>query len=151
MQSVSSCRPRDLIDESRSFIVRCRLGWPAHFVELANFYQVSVQALIKRLEALKRLPYGTWERLKEEGFKVRRAQEMLNLNPQATVVEGMPRHYVTMAVYAFRKGLITEGELARLLRVDRLTAREEVQRHTDPLHSEEEGFVGTNQTSESVL
>lgn len=44
------------------------------------------------------------------------------------------------AVYAFRKGLITEGELARLLRVDRLTAREEVQRHTDPLHSEEEGF-----------
>ena len=113
----------------------------AHFVELANFYQVSVQALIKRLEALKRLPYGTWERLKEEGFKVRRAQEMLNLNPQATVVEGMPRHYVTMAVYAFRKGLITEGELARLLRVDRLTAREEVQRHTDPLHSEEEGFA----------
>lgn len=113
----------------------------AHFVELANFYQVSVQALIKRLEALKRLPYGTWERLKEEGFKVRRAQEMLNLSPQATLVEGMPRHYVTMAVYAFRKGLITEGELARLLRVDRLTAREEVQRHTDPLHSEEEGFA----------
>lgn len=113
----------------------------AHFVELASFYQVSVQALIKRLEALKRLPYGTWERLKEEGFKVRRAQEMLNLTPQAAIAEGMPRHYVTMAVYAFKKGLITEGELARLLRIDRLTAREEVQRHTDPLHSEEEGFA----------
>jgi Zn-dependent peptidase ImmA (M78 family)/DNA-binding XRE family transcriptional regulator len=113
----------------------------AHFVELASFYQVSVQALIKRLEALKRLPYGTWERLKEEGFKVRRAQEMLNLTPEAVIAEGMPRHYVTMAVYAFKKGLITEGELARLLRVDRLTAREEVQRHTDPLHSEEDGFA----------
>jgi Zn-dependent peptidase ImmA (M78 family)/transcriptional regulator with XRE-family HTH domain len=113
----------------------------AHVCDLANTYGVSVQALIRRLESLKRLPYGTWERLKAEGFKVRKAQEMLGLAPNVAPADAMPRQYVTMAVYAFNKGILSEGELARYLRVDRLRAREEVERLSDPIHSEEEEFA----------
>lgn len=113
----------------------------AHICELASVYQVSVQALIRRLESLKRLPYGTWERLKAEGLKVRKAQAMLGIDTGAGVTEATPRHYLTMAVYAFRKGMISEGELARLLRVDRLTAREGLDRLPDPVHVEEEEFA----------
>lgn len=113
----------------------------AHICELASFYQVSVQALIKRLETLKRLPTGTWELLKEEGFKVRHAQELLGINVQSSVAEAMPTHYVRMAVYAYQRGLISEGELARFLRIDRLSAREEIQRHPNPIHAEEEQFA----------
>jgi predicted HTH domain antitoxin len=53
----------------------------------------------------------------------------------------MTRQYVTMAVYAFKKGLISEGELARYLRVDRLTAREQVEKHSERIHAEEEEFT----------
>lgn len=108
---------------------------------LANVYQVSVQALILRLENLKRLPYGTWDKLKAEGFKVRKAQEILRIDASSAVTETMPRQYLTMAVYAFKKGLISEGELARYLRVDRLTAREQVDKYSDQIHSEEEEFT----------
>jgi Zn-dependent peptidase ImmA (M78 family)/DNA-binding XRE family transcriptional regulator len=113
----------------------------AHICDLANIYQVSVQALILRLENLKRLPYGTWDKLKAEGFKVRKAQEILGIDAASAVTETMPRQYVTMAVYAFKKGLISEGELARYLRVDRLTAREQVEKHSERIHAEEEEFT----------
>ncbi len=52
----------------------------AHVCALADLYQVSVQALVLRLEELRRLPNGTWARLEEEGFKVRSAQQVLGID-----------------------------------------------------------------------
>jgi len=113
----------------------------AHICELAALYQVSVQALVKRLETLKRLPAGTWERLIAEGFKVRTAQKQLGIDPSSRQNERFPRHYVVMAIYAHRKGLISEGQFARFLRVDRLAARTLLQSESYTLHSEEELFA----------
>ena len=52
---------------------------------------------------------------------------MPGIQTSTGVVDTMPRHYLTMAVYAFRKGMISEGELAAFLRCDRVSAREIVQ------------------------
>ncbi|HMF90253.1 MAG TPA: XRE family transcriptional regulator [Candidatus Angelobacter sp.] len=113
----------------------------AHICELANLYRVSVQALVKRLENMKRLPNGTWERLIAEGFKVRTAQRQLGIDVSSSQTDRFPRHYTVMAAYAFRHGLISEGQLARFLRVDRLTARALLESKPYEFHSEEELFA----------
>jgi Zn-dependent peptidase ImmA (M78 family) len=95
----------------------------AQICTLADLYQVSVQALIIRLEKLKRLPVGTWERLDTEGFKARRAQQLLGI--KATIHEAhlLPKRYMNLAVLAYEKGDLSEGQLSRFLRTDRVSAR----------------------------
>jgi Zn-dependent peptidase ImmA (M78 family)/DNA-binding XRE family transcriptional regulator len=111
-----------------------------NIVELAGLYGVSVQALVRRLEALKRLPHGTWERLIAEGFKVREAQDLLGVKT-ADAEHQLSSHYLRMAFYAYSKGSISEGELSRFLRMDRVSAREMAAKQTIPLHNEDEQFA----------
>lgn len=115
----------------------------AHICELASVYNVSVQAMVRRLENLKRLPNGTWQRLIAEGFKVRQAQQHLGISV-VDIVPRFPTHYRLMALYAVRAGLISEGEFARFLRVDRLEARKIAESEPYKIHSEEEGFAFYN-------
>lgn len=69
--------------------------------------------------------------LKARGFSHKKARERLGLSalgeepPQL-----LPERYCQLAVRAFQKELITEGQLARFLRVDRLKAREIVERES---------------------
>ncbi len=90
---------------------------------LANLYQVSVQALVIRLEKLRRFPTGTWDSLSAEGFKPRQAQQILGINANPPIENGLPRRYISLAVSAYEKEEISEGQLAKLLRTDRVTAR----------------------------
>jgi Zn-dependent peptidase ImmA (M78 family)/DNA-binding XRE family transcriptional regulator len=90
---------------------------------LANLYQVSVQALVIRLEKLRRFPIGTWDSLAAEGFKPRQAQQILGINSNPPLEDELPRRYVSLAVSAYEKEEISEGQLAKLLRTDRVTAR----------------------------
>lgn len=96
---------------------------PADLCTLAHYYGVSVQALDYRLEGLGLLPAGTWDKLKDRGFRVRKAQEELGLNEIPQRTDRVPLHYQHLAIEALDQGLITEGHFARLLRVDRLEAR----------------------------
>lgn len=100
----------------------------AQICSLADLYQVSVQALIIRLEKLKRLPVGTWDRLKEEGFKSRRAQQLLGLDAITHDEHLLPNRYLNLAVLAYEKGVLSEGQLSRFLRTDRVSARESVEK-----------------------
>src|SRR5262249_20933115 len=90
---------------------------------LADLYQVSVQALIIRLEKLHRLPTGTWDDLAAKGFKPRKAQEMLGIDINPPLKDALPRRFVYLAVSAYLNGDLSEGQLARILCVDRITAR----------------------------
>ena len=94
----------------------------AQICTLADLYQVSVQALILRLENLRRFPSGTWDRLQTEGFKPRRAQELLGIDANPPE-DNLPRRYVGLAVMAYERGELSEGQFARLLRTDRVSAR----------------------------
>lgn len=95
----------------------------ADICTLAHYYFVSVEALVLRLEDLKLLPTGTWDKLQLGGFKVREAQKQLGLAPIPSQDEMLPIRYQYLAVDAFDRGLISEGQLAGYLRIDRLDAR----------------------------
>ena len=111
----------------------------ADVCNLANLYQVSVQALVLRLEDLSRLPAGTWERLGAEGFKVLHAQKLLEIDANPPLRELMPPRYVSLAVVAYRKGLLSEGQLVRFLRTDRVSARLQVELLEHKIHVEDGG------------
>ncbi|NET54873.1 MAG: ImmA/IrrE family metallo-endopeptidase [Symploca sp. SIO2E6] len=96
---------------------------PTNLFTLAHYYGVSIQALVHRLEAMKLLPSGTWERLSDRGLKVRKVQEELGLEEIPQRTDMIPVHYQHLAIEALDQGLITEGRFADFLRVDRLEAR----------------------------
>lgn len=111
----------------------------AEVCRMANYYFVSMQAMTLRMEELRLLPAGTWERLQDRGFRVREAQDQLGLSPQPHDDQPIPIRYELLAVRAYEEGKLTEGELANLLRVDRVSARRTVRRLTHSPHLLDEG------------
>jgi Zn-dependent peptidase ImmA (M78 family)/transcriptional regulator with XRE-family HTH domain len=111
----------------------------AQICSLADLYQVSVQALIIRLEKLRRLPIGTWDKLREEGFKPRRAQQLLRIDLVSKEEYLLPKRYLNLAVLAHEKGLLSEGQLSRLLRTDRVSTREQIEKISTRFNSPAEG------------
>ena len=115
----------------------------AEVYRLANYYSVSVPAMMLRMEELRLLPGGAWERLRDRGFTVREVQEELGLPPRPHDDRLLPIRYELLAVRAFEEENLSEGELANLLRADRVSARRIVQRLTHSPHLLDEGKVGS--------
>ena len=111
----------------------------AEIVSLANLYRVSVQALVLRLENLRRLPAGTWQRLVTEGFEIRKAQQLLGIEAEGQIEDLFPQRYVSLATSAWRRGDLSEGQLAKFLCTDRLGARCIVEAFQHRIHSEHDG------------
>jgi len=99
---------------------------PADLGTLANYYGVSVEVLTRHLEDLKLLPTGIWDKLRHGGFRIREAQRQLGLEGITAPDEELPRRYQYLALAAFERAFITEGQLARFLRVNRLDARQAI-------------------------
>jgi hypothetical protein len=51
----------------------------------------------------------------------------------------LPQRYVALAMEAYRKGDLSEGQLARFLRTDRVSARLYVEEGRQGIHQEREG------------
>ena len=111
----------------------------ADVVGLAHLYGVSFQAMVRRLETLRRIPSGTWQRLSAEGFRVREAQRLLGIETELPPGDLLPQRYVSLAVEAFQKELLSEGLLARHLRTDRVSARSVVEDLARDIHQEDGG------------
>lgn len=99
----------------------------ADLCRLAHFYFVSVEAMAIRLESLGLIPKGVRDYLKESRFEVRRTSELLSLQQYRVTDQRFPDRYIFLAVQAYDRGEISEGELSSLLRCDRVTAREMVE------------------------
>jgi Zn-dependent peptidase ImmA (M78 family) len=95
----------------------------ADLLHLAQFFGVSVQAMCIRLEELKRLPIGTWDGLKSRGLKPDAARSVLGLVASNDNRQQLPQRYLVLAKRAYDAGLLSEGQLAKKLRTDRVTAR----------------------------
>jgi Zn-dependent peptidase ImmA (M78 family)/transcriptional regulator with XRE-family HTH domain len=95
---------------------------------LAHYYGVSVEAMTVRLEDLKLVPTGIWEKLQRGNFKIREAQAELGLGEIPCEDSELPIRYQNLTVIAFQQGLITEGRLSGYLRADRLSARNIVEK-----------------------
>ena len=95
---------------------------------LAHLYAVSMESMTRRLEELRLIPVGTWERLRQERFNVQEARHLLGIVPTVTDEDPLPPRFVALAVEAWQLGELSEGQLARYLRTDRLAAREAILR-----------------------
>jgi Zn-dependent peptidase ImmA (M78 family) len=96
---------------------------PADLIKLAHYYGVSFEAMIYRLEDMKLIPSGIYERLKERGFKIEEARNKLGLEKIPAQREKLPIRYQRLAVEAYHQELLSEGQLAHLLQTDRLDVR----------------------------
>ena len=101
---------------------------PADLLALAYFFFVSVEAITRRLEELDLVSSGTWDRLRQLGFRVREAQALLHLPARVPMEDALPIRYLLLAAEAFERGDLSEGQLARFLRTDRVQARRQVAR-----------------------
>ena len=83
---------------------------------------------MRRLENLGLVRRHAWDRLANAGFRVGEARQLLELASNPPDTELLPLRFRYLAVDAWSRGEISEGQLARLLRVDRTSARELVAR-----------------------
>ena len=96
----------------------------ADLLVLASEFGVSAQALILRLEDLRFLPAGEWDRISATRVDLMAAHRILSLPEPVRDVRRFSRRYVLLALDAYEQELITEHELAEYLELDRLAVRE---------------------------
>lgn len=95
---------------------------PRHLILLAHYLNVSEEALCRRLEDLRLLPGGTWDSLKDRGFSGKLVRDVLGDEARTTDTVVPPRLWL-LAALAHRRGLVSEDQLARILRMDLLEVR----------------------------
>jgi Zn-dependent peptidase ImmA (M78 family) len=110
----------------RRFTERCRAGkfTPVDLSDLAQAFGVSFQAMALRLEELRLLPRGSYEKILQSKL---RPQELRKhpapVRVPSTMRLGLPKRYVDLAVSAYDQELLSESEFAELLATDLVTAR----------------------------
>ncbi|SEJ83367.1 transcriptional regulator, XRE family [Sphingobium sp. AP50] len=101
-----------------------------HIIILAHAFGVSREAMVRRLEELGLTKAGTWDWFADHGgITDEQAREVLGEALPADAVKSDAARPVSMrmsllASEAWRRGLLSEGQLARLLHIDRVEARE---------------------------
>lgn len=113
----------------------------ADLCRLSHLYNVSVEAMAYRLEGLQLIPGGTIQHLRESRFEVRKAKEILELPVKPETNTPYPDRYIYLAVQAYEQAKISEGQLARFLDVDPVTAREVVDRVSQGTNVTDDGKV----------
>lgn len=131
--------PRDGLRHRYHGLAQSRRGdvTAADLLQLAHVYRVSLQAMALRLEDLRLLPAGTYDRLRDLGFRPGEAGRLLGMPREQPDQQLLPLRYRYLAVELFQQGELTEGQLARFLRTDRVGARDivaELAASTDVTH-----------------
>ncbi len=124
---------------------------PADLLHLADLYQVSLEALVRRLENLNLVRAHTWDRLVNQGFRVHEARDMLERAAMPADTETLPLRFRYLAVEAFLRGEISEGQFARFLRSDRTTARGLAMQLSHRISLDEDGVIADVEFDETAL
>lgn len=102
-----------------------------HVILLANYFKISREALVRGLEELKLARKGTWDWFKENGGITH--SDMIkvlgNDLDQSDPIKNEANKPLSlrlglMALQAWKRELLTEGQLSDLLKLDRITLRE---------------------------
>ncbi len=104
---------------------------PRHLILLAHAYHVSQEGMCRSLERLKLLPKGTFESLRDRGFSGDAVREVLG-DPAPESTLATPPRLALLAAEAYDAELLSEGQIADMLRIDRV----EVRRWLDALGGE---------------
>ncbi len=101
-----------------------------HVIVLAHFFGVSREAIVRRLEELALIKPGTWDWFQSNGgITDDQARQVLGdlSTPDSYKADAdrpTPLRLNLLATEVYRKGLLSEGQLARLLKLDRVEVRE---------------------------
>jgi Zn-dependent peptidase ImmA (M78 family)/DNA-binding XRE family transcriptional regulator len=109
-------RYRDMCEEQGKFSARS-------LVYLARSFYVAPEAMARRLEQLRLFKKGTFDALRMSGLDSSAVRRMVGESSAPEQPRLLPR-YTLIALEAYEKELISEGELARMLRIGRIEARE---------------------------
>jgi len=112
---------------------------PADVLALSHLYRVSFQAMTWRLEELKLLPPGTWERLSDQRFKPEKARALMGLSVPGPEIPNLPLRYRALGAKAYLDGQLSEGELAERLGMSRVEARQLVANLTSEPQQADDG------------
>jgi len=95
-----------------------------HVILLAHMFGVSREALVRRLEALKLARPGTWDWFQDHGgITDVQARQVLGDAAGQDSVPPVSQRLNLLAAEVWRRELLSEGQLARLLRMDRVALR----------------------------
>jgi Zn-dependent peptidase ImmA (M78 family) len=100
-----------------------------HVIVLAHYFGVSREAMVRRLEELGLTKAGTWDWFESfGGITDNQAQQVLGDlvgvdTPKAEAEQPTTLRLTLLAEEAFRRGLMSEGQLARMLHLDRVEVR----------------------------
>ena len=95
---------------------------PRHLILLAHQFHVSEEALCRRLEELSLVRAGMWESLRGRGFSGVHVREVLGDKVQVRQTFVSPRIWY-LASEAYRRDLLSEGQIAKRLGMDRVEVR----------------------------
>lgn len=101
-----------------------------HVIILSHYFSVSREAIIRRLEELALVPTGTWDWFQlNKGITDEQAKQVLgdligSDSQKADADRPVSLRLSLLAAEAYRKQLLSEGQLARLLCLDRIQVRE---------------------------
>ena len=107
---------QELVEVNRKFT-------PRHLGFMAAIFYVSIEAICRRLESLKLLPRGTFESLRDRGFTARAAQSVHEPGTEEPAVRPFRSRMMHLAASALFRGLLSEGQLSRMLDLDRVDVR----------------------------
>jgi Zn-dependent peptidase ImmA (M78 family) len=100
-----------------------------HVIILAHYFGVSREAIVRRLEELRLTKTGTWDWFESYGgITDEQARQVLGDlaaadNARMEAERPTALRLELLAEEAFRRGIMSEGQLARLLHLDRIELR----------------------------
>lgn len=97
-----------------------------HIIVLAHFFGVSRQAMVLRLEELSLTKKGTWDWFTDNGgITDEQARQVLGAGYGMTPVGGaQSSRLFLLAIEAWKKDLISEGQMSEMLKLEREKVRE---------------------------
>jgi Zn-dependent peptidase ImmA (M78 family) len=115
----------------KRFTERCRSGkfTPIDLHALAKAFGVSFQAMALRLEELRLLPRGSYEKIVQSHSRPQDLGPRKVAPKPSLVALGLPERYIALAVSAYDQEMLSESELAEVLGTDIPTARAVFQEH----------------------
>lgn len=102
----------------------CRKFSPRHLVFMARSFYVSFEAMCRRLESLRLLPGGTYQSLKERGFSANMVERRETYGTRAPDIPLHGFRLPRLATAALERGILSEGQVSRMLDLDRVEVRE---------------------------
>ncbi|PCJ04666.1 MAG: transcriptional regulator [Rhodobacteraceae bacterium] len=101
-----------------------------HIIVLAHIFHVSREAMVRRLEELKLAKLGTWDWfVSNGGITNAHVEQVLGSPKQEDVKRSEALRPVSvrtglMAYEAYKRGILSEGQIAKLLHVNRIQVRD---------------------------